>query len=190
MGRMSVVSTVVLLSAAWLGLAASPAPAPQPQLDQVPGCPRMTEEEVKRRYPPLRVKPGEVYVVGSVYKPGAFPHKEGMTLSQAIKLAGGLLPDVNRRARLLRVRVGESEGSAVGVDLDGVGKGEVPDPVLEWGHVIEVGSKCPTPAPRPRHPYPEADPPLPVKGPPGLREVRTSGAPNNGMHPTADTRRL
>ncbi|MGH7906473.1 MAG: polysaccharide biosynthesis/export family protein [Candidatus Binataceae bacterium] len=44
----------------------------------------------------------EIYVQGQVTKPGAFPLEPGMTLMQAIATAGGLTPDANQDAVVIR----------------------------------------------------------------------------------------
>ena len=50
---------------------------------------------------------GVFYVTGNVSRPGAFPLKETVKLSQAIAMAGGLLPD-SRRKEIRLVRAADS----------------------------------------------------------------------------------
>jgi SLBB domain len=173
-------SMKALLIATLILIALSPSTSRTHSFAQQPGqispCPRVTQEEVKRRYPTeIRVTPEHIYVVGSVNKPGAIKYEKGMTVTRSIELAGGLTPDANRRVRILKVRAGEPAEKAekpIELNLEAIARKQVTDVVLEGGYVITVESGCPLP-PLPRRPYPQMDPPpSPLKNPLRSRDVK------------------
>ena len=80
----------------------------------------------------------QVLVVGNVVKPSAISLKEPTTLSRAVALAGGLLPDTNReRVRIVR----QTEGTKtidIFVNLKSVDKRQADDVLLKPNDIIEV----------------------------------------------------
>ena len=143
-----------------------------PGLSQTDPCPRFTSEEFGRRYPPIRIRSDEIYVVGSVSRPGAVKYKAGLTLTQAIESAGGLLADANQTLRVHKVRKGEPKHEAVKLNLKAVARKQLPDMVLEGGYIIEAESRCLLPAPQPQL-YWDA-PPTPIKNPSARQRVSAS----------------
>ena len=80
----------------------------------------------------------QVLVVGNVIKPSAIPLKEPVTLTRAIALAGGLLPDTNReRVRIVR-QTGEASTTDIYVNLKAVDKRQAEDPLLKPNDIVEV----------------------------------------------------
>ncbi len=59
----------------------------------------------------------KLFVSGEVRSPGAYPHQPGMTVRQAVSLAGGLTPDGSLgRTRVIRSVDGKSKESKIGID--------------------------------------------------------------------------
>ena len=80
---------------------------------------------------------GLVYVTGNVSKPGSFPLKERVTLTQALALAGGLLPDSKRREiKLVRGHDGQTTEQIV--NLDAIEKSMGKDILLQPFDVVLV----------------------------------------------------
>jgi polysaccharide export outer membrane protein len=76
------------------------------------------------------------YVSGFVNKPGSFPYRRPVTVSQAVALAGGL---DEKRASASEVYIKRgSDGSIVHVDLGDVSAAKAIDPVLEPRDTVEV----------------------------------------------------
>lgn len=95
------------------------------------------------------VQPGDIvtvpeaewaFVVGNVYKPSPIPLKMPIRLSEAIAMAGGLLPDSNtNQIRLLRQVPGTSGGKQeMFVNLREVNQRRADDPVLLAGDIVDV----------------------------------------------------
>ena len=79
----------------------------------------------------------QVYVVGNVLKPSALPLKERVTVSQAIAMAGGLLPDTKKEGvRVVRQAGGEKK--EIIVDLKAVAERRAEDPALQPNDIVEV----------------------------------------------------
>jgi polysaccharide export outer membrane protein len=93
------------------------------------------------------VQPGDIItipaaeqalIVGNVVKPSAIPLKEPTTLSRAVALAGGLLPDTNReRVRIVRQTEGTNT-TDIYVNLKAVDKRQADDILLKPNDIIEV----------------------------------------------------
>jgi polysaccharide export outer membrane protein len=93
------------------------------------------------------VRPGDIvtvteaeqaYVVGNVLKPSMIPLKETVTISQAIAMAGGTLPDTqSERVRIVRQVPGGSK-SEILVDLKAISKRRAEDVALQPNDIIEV----------------------------------------------------
>jgi polysaccharide export outer membrane protein len=80
----------------------------------------------------------QVYVVGNVIRPSGFPLKEKITLSQAIAMAGGTLPDSQSdRVRILRQKADGTKQEFI-VDLKAINKQRAPDVVLQPNDIVEV----------------------------------------------------
>jgi polysaccharide biosynthesis/export protein len=80
----------------------------------------------------------QALVVGNVLKPSAVSLKDPITLTRAIALAGGLLPDTNReRVRIVR-QSGETTTTDIYVNLKAVAKRQVEDPILKPNDIVEI----------------------------------------------------
>lgn len=80
----------------------------------------------------------QIYVIGNVIRPSGFPLKEKITLSQAIAMAGGTLPDsATDRVHLLRQKSDGTKQDFV-VDLKAINKRRAPDVVLQPNDIVEV----------------------------------------------------
>ena len=76
---------------------------------------------------------GEIYVMGEVQKPGAFPYREGITLLQALGMAGGFTPRAKETVTLLR----NGSHTRIEIDTEEIVEGEKPDiPLLEGDLVL------------------------------------------------------
>lgn len=80
----------------------------------------------------------QINVLGQVQKPGSFPYQQGMTLVQAVSLAGGLNSIArSNHVRLTRRSAGGGSRTVV-VDLDAINAGEAEDIPLQVGDRIFV----------------------------------------------------
>jgi len=94
------------------------------------------------------VRPGDVislpeaeqaFIVGNVLRPMAIPLKEPITISRAIAMAGGLMPDTKSdKIRLLRQPSGAVARSEIIVDLKAIDKHMAEDIRLQTGDVLDV----------------------------------------------------
>ena len=94
------------------------------------------------------VRPGDVvsiaeadqaYVVGNVLRPSAIPLKESITVSRAIAMSGGLMPDTKTgRVRIVRQPPGSMAKSEIFVDLKAIDKRQAEDVVLQAGDIVDV----------------------------------------------------
>ncbi len=80
---------------------------------------------------------GLFYVTGNVNKPGSFAMKDRVTLTQALALAGGLLPDSKRREIKL-VRGNDGQTTEEIINLDAIEKSSSKDIVLQPFDVVLV----------------------------------------------------
>jgi polysaccharide biosynthesis/export protein len=79
----------------------------------------------------------QIYVIGNVVRPSSIPLKEKITLSQAIAMAGGTLPDSQRdRVRIIRQNGNTKEEMVV--DLKAINRRRVADVVLRANDIVEV----------------------------------------------------
>jgi len=93
------------------------------------------------------VRPGDIvtvpeadqyYIIGNVPKPAVYPLKEGLTIGQAILMAGGTLPDSNtKKVRIVR-NSAEGKKTEIFVDLKAVAKEQTADVILQPNDIIEV----------------------------------------------------
>lgn len=80
-----------------------------------------------------------IYVTGNVNKPGAYPIKTPVTLSQAIALAGGMTAEARRsQISLFRPQPGTGERVEVVYSLAELEKRKVKDPILMPDDVIYI----------------------------------------------------
>ncbi|MEK6282935.1 MAG: polysaccharide biosynthesis/export family protein [Acidobacteriota bacterium] len=81
----------------------------------------------------------QIYVIGNVIKPSSFPLKERITLSQAIAMAGGTLPDSQSdRIRIIRQNPSNNIQQELVVDLKAISKRRAADVVLQPNDIVEV----------------------------------------------------
>ncbi|HKO62502.1 MAG TPA: SLBB domain-containing protein [Pyrinomonadaceae bacterium] len=81
----------------------------------------------------------QIYVLGNVMRPSNFPLRERVTLSQAIAMAGGTLPDsASDRVRILRQRPDGINKEELVVNLKAISKRQAPDVVLQPNDIVEV----------------------------------------------------
>lgn len=78
-----------------------------------------------------------VTVLGQVQKPGSFQLEPGMTLLQALSLAGGLTSLANV-SRVNLTRTSEGKATTVVVNIEAIYEGEVPDVPLQPGDRVFV----------------------------------------------------
>ncbi len=81
----------------------------------------------------------QIYVLGNVMRPSNFPLRERITLSQAIAMAGGTLPDsASDRVRILRQRPDGVNKEELVINLKAISKRQAPDVVLQPNDIVEV----------------------------------------------------
>lgn len=78
----------------------------------------------------------QVYVVGNVYRPSSLALKERITVSQAVAMAGGALPD-SKKNRVRIVRQGQA-ATEIYVDLDAIARHQAEDVTLTPNDIVEV----------------------------------------------------
>ena len=87
----------------------------------------------------------QVYVVGNVLRPMALPLTEPLTISRAIAMAGGLMPDTKSdKVRIVRQLPGSGSKQEIVVDLKAIDKERAPDVLLQANDIVDVpvsGSK-------------------------------------------------
>jgi polysaccharide export outer membrane protein len=83
---------------------------------------------------------GVFYVTGNVRNPGSFPIKETVKLSQAIAMAGGLLPNtIRREIKLVRAtNPDQTEATEMMVDLIELERDPQKDPLLKPYDVVMI----------------------------------------------------
>lgn len=81
----------------------------------------------------------QVFVVGNVLKPSAIPLKEKITVSQAIAMSGGTLPDTqSNRVRIVRQEPGSNTKKEIIVDLKAISRQHAEDIALQANDIVEV----------------------------------------------------
>jgi polysaccharide export outer membrane protein len=81
----------------------------------------------------------EVYVVGNVVRPAALPIKEPITVSRAIAMVGGVLPDTKSdRVRIVRQMPGGASKKEIFVDLKAIDKRQAEDVALMANDIVDV----------------------------------------------------
>jgi polysaccharide export outer membrane protein len=106
---------------------------------------RLIEEEILQdpsvvvRVKEYRSK--QISVLGQVKKPGNFPFQPGMTLVQAISLAGGL-NSIAQSGKIRLTRQIKGRGTqTVSVDLDAINSGDAQDVLLQAGDRVFVSER-------------------------------------------------
>ena len=91
----------------------------------------------------------EVYVVGNVMAPRALALKGPLTVTQAITMAGGVLPgSITNRVRIIHLSTdGSSPAPKIIVDLKAIQKGRDEDVALQPYDIVEVPGKGDHPSP-------------------------------------------
>lgn len=81
-------------------------------------------------------------VMGGVVKPGQYPLKGKLSVSEAIGAAGGPVPNVGdiRKIQIVRPGTENVKGETVNVDLRSLNASGKPEPVVNRGDVVYVGS--------------------------------------------------
>ncbi len=83
----------------------------------------------------------QVFVTGSVAKPGPYPMTDKITLTQAIAMAGGFAQDANRkRVRLIRQEPGKEVKIETVYNIEEIEKRRAEDILLQASDVIDVPS--------------------------------------------------
>ena len=82
----------------------------------------------------------EAYVVGNVLRPGSVMLKDdGVTVSRAIAMVGGLMPDTKKgRVRLLRQGAQGGAPQEMFVDLEAINKHQAEDVALKPNDIVDV----------------------------------------------------
>jgi polysaccharide biosynthesis/export protein len=81
----------------------------------------------------------QVFVVGNVLKPSTIPLKEKITVSQAIAMSGGTLPDTqSNRVRIVRQEPGSNTKREIIVDLKAISSRRAEDVALLANDIVEV----------------------------------------------------
>jgi polysaccharide biosynthesis/export protein len=96
----------------------------------------------------LYVQPGDIislpeadqiFVTGFVTKPGPFPLNTKITLTQAIGMAGGYMPEASKKkVRLIRQTVNSNARTEQIINIEDIEKRKIDDIVLQANDLIEV----------------------------------------------------
>jgi polysaccharide biosynthesis/export protein len=94
------------------------------------------------------VRPGDIitlpeadqaFVIGGVVRPGPILLKEPTTVSRAIYMSGGVMPQGNQsKVRVVRQEVGSSAKRQLYIDLKAIDKGAAEDILLQAGDIVDV----------------------------------------------------
>jgi polysaccharide export outer membrane protein len=81
----------------------------------------------------------QVYVVGNVVRPSTLTLRERVTISRAIAMSGGTLPDTKSdRVRIVRQSAGTATKTEIFVDLKAIDRRKAEDVVLQAGDIVDV----------------------------------------------------
>src|SRR5262249_21214122 len=87
----------------------------------------------------------QIFVVGNVVRPSAIPLRGPITVSRAVAMAGGALPDTKHdRVRIVRQSPGSTDKTEIFVNLQAINRHQTEDVVLQAGDIVDVpasGSK-------------------------------------------------
>jgi polysaccharide export outer membrane protein len=79
------------------------------------------------------------FVVGNVLKPSTIPLKEPITVSHAIAMAGGVMPDTKSdKIRIIRQMPGSTSKTEIFIDLKVIDKHRAEDVVLQANDIVDV----------------------------------------------------
>ena len=85
----------------------------------------------------------QVYVLGNVLKPSAIPLKEPITVSRAIAMAGGTIPNTKKdKVRIIRQLPGSTQKQEIAVNLSAIEKNRAEDVSLLPNDVVHVPSSA------------------------------------------------
>jgi polysaccharide export outer membrane protein len=79
----------------------------------------------------------KVFVFGEVQKPGTFPYQDGMTIVQAVTIAGGFTKTAARNSTSVTRRVSGKE-TKMRVSVQDIALGKAPNLTLEPGDIVYV----------------------------------------------------
>ena len=79
----------------------------------------------------------KVFVFGEVQKPGTFPYQDGMSVVQAVTLAGGFTKTAAQNSTSVTRRVGGTE-TKIKVSVQDIALGKAPNFTLEPGDIVYV----------------------------------------------------
>jgi polysaccharide biosynthesis/export protein len=83
----------------------------------------------------------QIFVTGFVVRPGPFPMTPGLTLTQAVALAGGVNPEGSvGRVRLVRGTPGKGERKETVYNLHDIHKRKIQDVALNVNDIVEIPS--------------------------------------------------
>jgi polysaccharide export outer membrane protein len=81
----------------------------------------------------------QVFVVGNVFRPTSIPLKDKVTVSEAVAMAGGTMPDAKKDGlRILRQMPGSRAKTEIVVDLTAISKRKADDIELMPNDIVEV----------------------------------------------------
>jgi polysaccharide export outer membrane protein len=81
----------------------------------------------------------QIFIVGNVFRPTTVALKERITVSQAVAIAGGTLPDSKKdRVRILRQAPGSFAKTEIMVDLNAINKRTADDVELVANDIVDV----------------------------------------------------
>lgn len=81
----------------------------------------------------------QIFVVGNVIRPSAIALKEPITITRAIAMVGGTMPDTKKdHVRIIRQVPGTTEKNVILVDLNAIDKRQAVDVVLLAGDIVDV----------------------------------------------------
>jgi protein involved in polysaccharide export with SLBB domain len=81
----------------------------------------------------------QAFVVGNVLRPSAIPLKERITVSRAIAMSGGVMPDTkSEHVRIVRQPLGSTTKTEIFVNLKAIDKEKSEDVVLQAGDIVDV----------------------------------------------------
>jgi polysaccharide export outer membrane protein len=81
----------------------------------------------------------QAFVVGNVLRPSAIPLREEITVSRAIAMSGGIMPDTkSEQVRIVRQPPGSTTKTEISVNLKAIDKQKSEDIVLLPGDIVDV----------------------------------------------------
>lgn len=81
----------------------------------------------------------QAFVVGNVFRPLAIPLREPVTVTRAIAMAGGTMPDTKSdRVRIIRQPPGSMTNTEILIDLKEIDKRRADDLALQAGDIVDV----------------------------------------------------